>query len=239
MDGLSLTWLLPIGFGAGFISTLAGMGGGFLLVLGLSLISGPRMGLALSAPALVLGNLHRFWLFRDELDRGVMRSLLVGGVPGAVIGALLTSWIDPAWIPWMMLAASVFAVARGLEWIRWAPGRRALVPAGAIAGTVTAAAGTGALIPPLLLASGVRGAAFVATAAATSALIHVARVLGYAIGGLLSWSALAGAVAVAAGIWIGNLTGRRLRQHLGETIAHRLTYVVLVLTVLLALAGVA
>ena len=48
-----------LGILAGILTTLAGLGGGMLLVLALSLTSSPVTELAATAPALSLGNLHR------------------------------------------------------------------------------------------------------------------------------------------------------------------------------------
>lgn len=235
MEDLAL--LLPAGFVAGLVSTVAGMGGGMLLVLALSLALGPLRALAVTTPALLAGNVHRVWMFRRHVDRRIGGAFVLGAFPAALVAGLLTAHMDPRWIGWIMLAVSLFAVARALGVIRWTPKGRALTPAGALAGGVAAAAGSGILVPPILLAAGLRGPAFVATASATAVAIHVARLLGYGAGGLFSLEALGHGGVIAAGILLGNLAGARVRERIGNEKAQRVTYGALGLIVLLALLG--
>src|SRR5438045_2862535 len=56
--------LLALGIASGILTTLAGQGGGMALLLACSALFGPRFAIALTTPALLLGNLHRAALFR-------------------------------------------------------------------------------------------------------------------------------------------------------------------------------
>lgn len=231
--------LLPLGLFAGSLSTVAGMGGGILLVLVLSLARDPLEALAVTAPALLAGNLHRVWLFRGVVDRRVAGVFVAGAFPGALIGSLLTVALPESALPWILLVVATLAVARGLGWLRWTPGPRALAPAGFVAGGVAATSGAGIFVSPLLLAAGLKGDAFIATASATAAAIHVARLIGYGAGGLLTSSTVLSSAVLAIGLFAGNVAGRRLRSHLGERGAQRVTYGVMIAMVALAVAGVA
>ena len=81
--------LVLLGLLAGLLTTVAGMGGGLFLIVALGVTRGPHVALALSAPALLLANLHRAWLFRAHLDRGVASRLAAGAIPGAILGAVV------------------------------------------------------------------------------------------------------------------------------------------------------
>ena len=107
----------------------------------------------------------------------------------------------------------------------------------AIGGLTASAGGAGILTAPLLMASGLRGEAFLATASAIAATMHLSRLAGYGAGGLVDVSLLGLALALAATVVSGNLLGRRLRRHVPESRTDQLQRVVLVVCVTLAAAG--
>lgn len=229
--------LLLFGAAAGVLSTVAGLGGGMLLVLALSAAFDPRAALAMTTPALLGANLHRAWIYRSALDRRVAGIVLVGAFFSALVGSLVAVALPEAWLPWILLVVAALAVVRELGWIHWTPSPRALGPMGFATGTIAASGGM--IVSPMLLASGLRGDALIATASATAMVIHVGRVLGYGAGGWIDTDTLASSALLLVGLLAGNLAGTRLRAHLGDRVTHGLTYAVLVLVAALALAGVA
>lgn len=217
---------------------MAGMGGGILLVLALSLTSEPLRALALTAPALLISNLHRLWLYREALDGRVAGVFVLGAFPGALLGSLLAVSLPPEALPWILLGVSLLAVARGAGWLRWTPGPRSLAPAGFVVGGVAATSGAGMFVSPILLAAGLRGDAFIATVSASAAAMHVARVIGYGAGGLVDPPSLLASAMLASGLFAGNFGGRHLRRWMGDDVAHGVSYGVMATIVVLALAGV-
>src|SRR6188472_908814 len=87
---------LLLGLVAGVLTTIAGQGGGLLLLLACSALLGPHEALAVTAPALLLGNLHRSTLLRAHIDRTIALPVIAGAVPGALVGGMLAG-ITPAW----------------------------------------------------------------------------------------------------------------------------------------------
>jgi uncharacterized protein len=81
--------LLALGLAAGVLTSLAGQGGGLFLLIACSALHGPRVALAMTAPALLLGNLHRAWIYRRTVDRPIAWRMTLGGLPGAVLGGLV------------------------------------------------------------------------------------------------------------------------------------------------------
>ena len=75
--------------GAGLLTTVAGLGGGILMLLAVSLATDPKVALVATAPALLAGNLHRAFLFRGDVDRRVARAFALGAFPGSVLGGAL------------------------------------------------------------------------------------------------------------------------------------------------------
>src|SRR4051812_31924874 len=124
-----------LGLLAGILTTLAGQGGGLFLLLALSVLVGPHEALAITAPALLLGNLHRALLFRTFIDRGIAGRVIAGAIPGAFIGGLLAGAM-PAWVLQVMLVGLTFlSIARALKWLgvdgaRWGPRPAGLLHSG-------------------------------------------------------------------------------------------------------------
>jgi len=209
---------LALGFLAGLWTTVAGLGGGMMLLFALAAWwSDPVAALAVTAPALLVGNLHRLTLFRSEIDLQIGLPIVLGAFPGAVLGGLLAVAI-PIWILQVaMVAVAILALARVAGLFAWRPGRGALVPAGAGIGIIGATTGgAGVLVGPLLLSSGLKGVPYVATAALFGVSMHAGRLLAYGAGGWVDPAVLALGLGIAIAIVLGNATGKRVRTWIPE-----------------------
>ncbi|MBX3207714.1 MAG: TSUP family transporter [Labilithrix sp.] len=239
---MTLVFLL-LGLAAGVLTTIAGQGGGLLLLLACSALIGPHEALAITAPALLLGNLHRALLFRKYVDRPVAVRMIAGAVPGALAGGLLVG-VTPAWaLHGLLVVMTAAAIAKALGLVRFHVPRRALVPAGVVVGAMTGTSGgAGILFAPVLLSAGLTGKTFVATTSAVAVAAHVGRVAGYAGLGLFSRELIGPTLAVTAAIFAGNALGGRLHGLLtqdgtktGRIVA--IEYGTLVVCVALSVAG--
>ncbi|MCA9618423.1 MAG: sulfite exporter TauE/SafE family protein [Myxococcales bacterium] len=236
---LDLVVLVALGVTAGAVTTTVGMGGGLLLIVVLSAQVGPKQALALSAIPLLLGNVQRAYLYREALDRRRATAFCAGAAPAALVVGWSLATTPAVVIRSVLVALTVFALLQGMGLIRWQPRPVALMPAGAAIGGLTATAGgAGILTAPLLMASGLRGGAYLATASAIAATMHLARLTGYGAAGLVHRSTFAGAAALALAVMGGNLAGRRLRQHVPPRWEQPLIYGVLVLCVAAAVLGI-
>jgi uncharacterized protein len=229
---------LGLGLLAGVLTTIAGQGGGLLLLLACATLIGPREALAITAPALLLGNLHRAFVLRAHIDRAVAVRIIAGAIPGALIGGLLVG-VTPAWaLRILLVAMTAVAVAKALGLVRFHVPQKALVPAGIVLGAMTGTSGgAGVLFAPVLLSTGLSGMTFVATSSAVAFATHVGRVVGYAGLGLFERRLLGPTAAVAVAIFAGNAIGSRLHGWLGRRRATLIEYVTLVVCVVLSVAG--
>jgi uncharacterized membrane protein YfcA len=232
--------LIPLGILAGLLTTIAGLGGGILLQVALSLVVGPRLALAITAPALLVGNLHRAILYRAHVDRAVARSFALGALPGSLVGGL-AAVVLPAWaMQGLMVAMAALAVSRHFGWWRWKPSAAVMLPAAAGIGAVSATSGgAGLLVSPLMLSAGLTGERYVSTVAVCAVAMHVGRLAAYSAGGLVTARTLALAAALTAAILVGNTLGARLRGSIPAAMAPRIELGVLGVATTLALAGVA
>ncbi|MFN3200364.1 MAG: TSUP family transporter [Bradymonadia bacterium] len=205
-----------LGVLAGLITTVAGMGGGLMLVTALAVFWGPSEALAATALALWVGNLHRVLLFRRSVSWPVARAWVLGAFPGAIIGGLLVVNMSEGFIRACILTLTVLALTRVAGWWSWQPPAWALTPAGLGVGTLCGASGgAGVLSGPLLMASGLSGAAYVATNAVGSVAMHTGRIGAYASGGMFPTMVLWSGITLAVCITLGNLLGVRVRAWLG------------------------
>jgi len=114
------------------------------------------------------------------------------------------------------------------------------VPGGAVVGFVSGTSGGGGLIAgPMLLATGLSGKPYVATAAVGAASVHVGRMVGYGAGGVIDSRVLILGFVAAVAISAGNLVGDRIRRFVPEPVVPKLEIGVVVLAMGLALAGIA
>ena len=228
-----------LGVAAGFLTTVSGMGGGLMLVITLSALWGPHVALPTTALALLVGNLHRLALFRGHLRPEIARPLLVGIIPGSIVGSLLVAGMPAALIHGVMLALAAFALVRALVGCRWQLPRAALAPAGGAVGVMAGTSGGAAVLTaPLLLASGLRGDEYLATVALAAVAMHVSRTIGYGAGGLVDGDTFIWAGLLAVTLIAGNLIGKRVRTHLPESLRTGLEYGALGLCAVLSVLGI-
>ena len=229
---------LLLGLMAGVLTTVAGQGGGLVVLLACSALVGPHEALAITAPALLLGNLHRSVLLRVHIDRVVAARMIAGAIPGALVGGVLAG-VTPAWtLRVLLVGMTAAAVAKAVGLVRFRVPRTALVPAGVLVGGMTGTSGgAGVLFAPVLLSIGLQGKVFVATSSAVALAAHVGRVAGYAGLGLFSRALVGPTIAVATAIFVGNALGSRLQALLSERRARAIEYGTLVVCVVLSVTG--
>lgn len=232
--------VIALGLVAGALTTLAGLGGGLMLLLALSLLWEPSRALAVTAPALLAGNLHRLVMLRSHVDRGKALAFAVGALPGALVGGLVAAAVPALVIRTLMIAMTALAIARAALRLRFTVPRSVLVPAGAGIGALTGAAGgAGLLVAPLLLSAGLIGEVYVATGAACAVVMHGGRIIGYGAAGLIDGAVLFDAGVATLAIVAGNTLGLHLRTFAARLPKGTLEYGVMGVAVLLALVGVA
>lgn len=234
----SLALYVFLGALAGALTTIAGLGGGMLLLLALAALGDPHHALAATAPALLLGNLHRVAIGHRKIAWEVAKPLALSAFPGALLGGALVAAIPEGLVAVLMLAMTGLALARSFGLQVEVPAGAAL-PVGFFSGALTATSGGAAiLLAPFLRARALSPQAAVATTAITAATIHLARVLSYGATGMSDRDTLALGGLLAVSISLGNLLGDRLARRLGERAQGRIQDIVMVVCTGLAVLGV-
>ncbi len=236
--GDAMVVVIALGLVAGAITTVAGMGGGLVLTLALASIHDPVVALAAAGIGLLVGNVHRVWMYRRRVVRPTAIPYVLGAVPGALLGGLVATAAPEDLVRGAMLVIAGLAAAKTALGVRWKAPPGAMLPGGVAVGFVSATSGGGGLLAgPLLLATGLSGRAYVATGAVGAVSVHVARLTGYGAGGALDGSVLVLGAVLAACIPLGNLIGDRTRRLIPEAWVPRLEIGVVVAGLALAVVG--
>jgi len=240
MDVSMLILQLSAGLAAGVITTVGGMGGGLTLLLVLSVAAGPMMALTWTAPALLLGNLHRSLRYRESVHKPLAKRLVVGGLLGSLLGALVAVQLPPLVLQLGVVGMTALALLNRFTSIVWRVPTRLIVPITFGNGAICASTGgAGLLTAPLLMAAGLSGEAWIATNSVGAVSMHAGRLLGYGAGGLITAQGLLISGLLAMAIMAGNEVGVGVRRRLGDGGLRRFESGVMVIVVLMSVAGVA
>lgn len=247
-----MTVLVVAGLGgliAGVITTVAGIGGGITLVAVLSGFLEPKAVVGLTAPVLMVGNLSRVALFRDELDLRSAGWVLAGGVPAVVLGAVALPRLPGRAIQIGMAFLLLGFVAYQLL-ARWrrrpdldaeadAAPTRALVdvrfgiPVGvALGGLSATVGGAGPIGAPFFHARGLTKGAFAATSALTNGTLHALKTVIFLASGILALSNVPASAVAAVTVSAGNRIGKSVLGRISEETFVRLLLATIVLAAL-------
>lgn len=219
LDAVSLATLVGLGTSAGVLTTWIGLGGGIVMTLVMSVLYGPETALASAAPALWIGNLHRMLLYRRALDRGAVIGIGVPALLGAIGGGLIATALPARILQCLVVGATIVALVPRDRFPTRAAGRFWSFPLSLLTGFVTATSGAGVVfLVPALLARGIEGERFLATAALISLLMHTGRLGAYAAGGWVDAKVLSMAATLGLAIMVGNVVGRWLRSRSSERV---------------------
>lgn len=234
-DPTQMLLVAALGVLAGGLTTLAGQGGGLVLLGALGLLTDPHTALAWTTPALLLGNVHRALLYRREIDRRAASLLAAGAVPAAFLVGLLATGLPDLVLGGALVFVGGLGLLSSTGRLRLRAPPLAVPPLGALAGALTATGGgAGVVMGPLLMSLGLAGRPYVATMAAVAATLHSSRLLAYGIGGLADHHTLLIGAGLAAAITVGNLVGDRVCAGVGPARQARVQQAALVASLVLA-----
>ncbi len=179
---MQFIFVLAVGLIAGMVSGVIGTGSSIMLVPVLVYQFGPKEAVPIMAVAAIMANLSRILAWWREVDWRATAAYAIPAVPAAVLGAKTL----------LVLPAHAVDVAIGLFLLAMIPGRRWLAAhnfklslwhlaiIGAVVGYITGiVVTTGPITVPIFLMYGLVKGAFLATEAAGSLAIYVAKVLAF------------------------------------------------------------
>ncbi len=207
-------------FATSVLSTLAGLGGGTILLAVLAQFFAPATAIPVQGAIQIVSNGSRSLLLRRTIEWPAVLWSLVLLFPASLAGAALAGSVD-ADIGRMVIAAFAIVVAWRPQLPAWRGGRlpvQAMVGVGALSGLLTTAIGvSGPVTSPFFRAVTKTHVAFVSSAAAAQTFSQGSKVVAYLANG---WSfdgviavIVCGISAVIAGSWAGSRLLGRIAEH--------------------------
>ncbi len=207
-------------FGLAFMSAVAGFGGGVVLLPVFSALFGLRAAVPVLTLTQLASNGGRVWFNRHHLNWRLVGWFALGAVPTAFVGSLVFASAPLGPLKLLLgVFLLVIVVWRRLRPVPRKPPELAFVGVGAGSGLGSALLGSvGPLTAPFFLAYGLVKDAYIGTEAAGAVILHLAKLSGYGVGGLLDPSVLwLGVVLVPstiAGTWVGKKAVHRVDEHM-------------------------
>jgi uncharacterized membrane protein YfcA len=179
---LSLWQFLALGavafFGA-VLGGVSGFGAGLIVTPFLVPVVGIKGVVPVMSVAMVLGNLSRFWVYRDQVRRDVILKIMIPAVPGVIVGTLLYDVL-----PREPLALCIGAFLLVSIPLRRHLAKKAVVPTPAAVVGVSAGFGVvsgalpggGIVLMPLLLGLGLSTGALVGTDAIIGMAVNLVKI---------------------------------------------------------------
>lgn len=202
-SGLQLAAVALAAFFGSVLGGLSGQGVGLILPVFLAPVVGIVNVVPVMSISALMTNLSRLAAFWREIQCAQALRVLAGALPGALLGALVFTWLDTRWVAFALGAFLVLSVPlrRLMARARYTLAGASLSAAGAgyglLAGGMT---GTGLFLLSVLMAAGVHGTPLIATDAAVSSIINVLKMVVFGSAGLL------GPGLLIAGLLIGLCT---------------------------------
>ena len=224
---------------AAFISGVAkgGFGGGaaFVATAILAIFLPPATALGIMLPLLMIADVATLRPFWGKWHWPSAKALILGGIPGVVLGALLYKATNPDVLRVLIGVISVgfvvFQVARSRGWLRVAQSgfdrRRGLI-AGGVSGFTSFVSHAGG--PPaaiFLLAQGMGKTTYQATTVITFWAINAMKAVPYAFLGVFSWDTARAELYMIPPLLIGVAVGVYAHRAMPERYFFLVTYILL------------
>ncbi|WP_166417040.1 sulfite exporter TauE/SafE family protein [Cochlodiniinecator piscidefendens] len=215
-----------------------GSGAAFAATPLLALILDPGAAIGLMLPLLMLMDVTALRPYWRQWDNESALALIVGSVPGILIGTLLYSFADPDVFRFLIGVIAVgFVGFQGVKALGWIRKSERLLPrsagwiAGAVAGFTSFISHAGG--PPAavyLLSRGLTKTGFQATTVIVFWAINLLKFIPYAALGIFSYHTFLAGLILAPVAVFGVWLGVKCHRALPERLFFALTYVFLIIT---------
>jgi uncharacterized membrane protein YfcA len=215
---------IALGLGALIASTVggvAGFGAGIIMIPLVAFVMGTKATVPVMTVAMLLGNGGRVWFSRRDIEGRVVVAFLVTGIPTSVMGALLYTQIDSAWIGRVLGAFMLVSVPlRRLLLGQGVRVRLAHFPiVGAVFGFLSSLVGSvGPILTPFFLGHGLRKGAYIGTDALCTLGTYVSRGIVFRKHDLLAGHTVLVGLFIGLVMIAGAWAGRRLVDKMSERV---------------------
>jgi uncharacterized membrane protein YfcA len=209
---LTFVFVLIVGLVAGVISGIVGTGSSIMLMPVLVYSFGPKEAVPIMAVAAVMANASRIMAWWREVDWRACAAYSLTGIPAAVLGAR-TLLALPARAVDLSIGLFLIVMVPVRHWLNRHEIKLSLwhlAAGGAVIGYLTGiVVSTGPLSVPLFLFYGLSKGAFLATEAASSLGLYVAKSITFQRFGALDWDTLTKGLIAGSSLMSGAFIAKR------------------------------
>ncbi len=189
LDWLTLVLVAIAAFVTALFHSVAGFAGALLLSVCLAPLIGIRAVVPVVAFAMVISNINRIFLFRAAIDWKAYRAIMITGLPGIILGAVIYLYLPVKAIAIVMGCFLLISIPlrRVFKKRNYNVGYRGLTAVGSVYGVISGTVfGGGMILGPFLLGAGIVGQGLVGTVAAMGLTLNVTKSIVFGAGDLLS-----------------------------------------------------
>ena len=211
LDGLTLTLVAIAAFATAVFHSVAGFAGALILSVCLAPLIGVKAVVPVVSLAMVISNINRILLFRQSINWAVYRAIMITGLPGIIMGAVIYLYLPVKAIAIVMGCFLIFSIPlrRILKKRNYKVGYRGLSAVGSVYGLIAGTVfGAGMILGPFLLGAGVVGQALVGTVAAMGLTLNFTKSVVFGAGDLLNRELISLSVVVGLCTIPGGMLGK-------------------------------
>ena len=188
LDTFTLVLVALAAFSTALFHSVAGFAGALLLSACLAPLIGIRAVVPVVAFAMIISNFNRIFLFREAIDWKAYRAIMITGLPGIVVGAVVYLYLPIKAIAIVMgcfLLVSI-PLRRVFKKRNYKVGYRGLSTVGIVYGVISGTVfGGGMILGPFFLGAGIVGQSLVGLVAALGLTLNIAKSIVFGVGDLL------------------------------------------------------
>ncbi len=211
LDALTLVLVGLAAFATALFHSVAGFAGALLLSVCLAPLIGLRAVVPVVALAMIISNINRIALFRNQIDWKAYKAIMVTGLPGIIVGAVVYLYLPLKAIAIVMGCFLLLSIPlrRILKKRNYSVGYRGLsmvaIVYGLISGTVF---GGGMILGPFLLGAGIVGQSLVGLVAALGLTLNITKTIVFGAGSLLDTEMISLGIVVGLCTIPGGILGK-------------------------------
>jgi uncharacterized protein len=209
---MELLGVLAVGLVAGTLGGIVGFGSSIMLLPVLVIVFGPLAAVPIMAIAAIMANGSRIVAWWRDVDWRSAGAYAVTGVPAAALGARTLLVLPPRLVDGA-LGAFFLAMIPLRRWFAahdFRVRRMHLALAGAVVGFLSGiVASTGPITAPLFLAHGLVKGAFLATEAAGSLAVSLAKIATFGTLGALPADLIVKGLVIGSSLMVGSFVAKR------------------------------
>ncbi len=230
---LSYVLVLAIGMVAGLVSGIVGTGATVILLPVLSLTFGPKAAIPIMAIVALMSNFAKITSWWREIDWRATAAYAVGGIPGAALGARTMLILPPRLID-IALGTFFLVMIPGRRWLaarHYEIGLPFLAVGGLLIGFLTGiVVSTGPITVPLFSAYGLVKGGFIATEAASSLAMYIAKAITFRSFGALPTDMVVRGLITGSSVMAGTYLAKHFLERISVTHFQRLLDVVMAIS---------